>query len=73
MIFFNGLSSSQLVVRVFNIRTGAETDAPLPITIEVDDVNDNAPTFKDPLQFTVAEKSDAGEERDVKNHIRLVR
>lgn len=49
-----------LVVRVFNIRTGAETDAPLPITIEVDDVNDNAPTFKDPLQFTVAEKSDAG-------------
>ncbi|TNN61086.1 Desmocollin-3 [Liparis tanakae] len=49
-----------LIVRVFNIQSGAETDAPLPITIEVDDVNDNAPTFKDPLQFTVAEKSAAG-------------
>uniref|UniRef100_A0A671YAZ7 Desmocollin 2 like n=1 Tax=Sparus aurata TaxID=8175 RepID=A0A671YAZ7_SPAAU len=38
-----------------------DTDEPLPITIEVDDINDNAPTFANPLQFTVPERSKAGE------------
>ncbi|XP_033993194.1 desmocollin 2 like isoform X2 [Trematomus bernacchii] len=50
----------KLTTRVFNKITNEETDLPLPIQIEVDDVNDNAPTFKDPLQFTVLELSPAG-------------
>ncbi|KAL3055228.1 hypothetical protein OYC64_018006 [Pagothenia borchgrevinki] len=50
----------KLTTRVFNKITNEETDLPLPIQIEVDDVNDNAPTFKDPLQFTVPELSPAG-------------
>uniref|UniRef100_A0A8C5GHA2 Cadherin domain-containing protein n=1 Tax=Gouania willdenowi TaxID=441366 RepID=A0A8C5GHA2_GOUWI len=37
-----------------------ETDLYLPITIVVDDVNDNPPQFSAPLQFTVAEKSPKG-------------
>ncbi|XP_068427691.1 desmocollin 2-like protein [Clinocottus analis] len=49
-----------LTVRVFDINTGQETDDPLPITIEVDDVNDNAPTFKDSLEYTVLEQSAKG-------------
>ncbi|KAM6990458.1 desmocollin 2-like protein [Tautogolabrus adspersus] len=49
-----------ITTRVFNKFTNVETDLPLDIQIIVDDVNDNAPTFKDPLQFTVPEKSKAG-------------
>ena len=56
------LSSKQLETRVIDKNTEKDTDVPLSITIEVDDINDNAPTFTNPLQFTVPEKSKAGEE-----------
>ncbi|XP_041660277.1 desmocollin 2 like [Cheilinus undulatus] len=49
-----------LTFRVFNKFTKVETDKPLDIDVIVDDVNDNAPEFKDPLMFTVPEKSKAG-------------
>lgn len=55
------LSSKQLKIKVTDRITGKDTDDPLPITIDVDDINDNAPTFTNPLQFTVPEKSKAGE------------
>ncbi|XP_031711132.1 desmocollin 2-like protein [Anarrhichthys ocellatus] len=49
-----------LTVRAFDKITNVETDKPLDIIIDVDDVNDNAPTFLDPMQFTVLEQSTAG-------------
>ncbi|XP_042353536.1 desmocollin 2 like isoform X2 [Plectropomus leopardus] len=49
-----------LTTRVFDKNTHQQTDKPLDITVEVDDENDNAPTFKGPLEFTVAEQSLAG-------------
>ncbi|XP_028327869.1 desmocollin 2-like protein [Gouania willdenowi] len=52
--------SFTLEVRVRDIVTHEETDLYLPITIVVDDVNDNPPQFSAPLQFTVAEKSPKG-------------
>lgn len=38
----------------------------LPITVNVDDENDNAPTFSSPLKFSVPEKCKAGEEEEGK-------
>ncbi|XP_044076580.1 desmocollin 2 like [Siniperca chuatsi] len=52
--------SFTLLCKVFDQKTNQETDSPLPINIIVDDVNDNAPTFKDQMQYTVLEKSNAG-------------
>ncbi|KAK9539279.1 hypothetical protein VZT92_004395 [Zoarces viviparus] len=49
-----------LTVRAFDEITNVEIDKALVITINVDDVNDNAPTFRDPMQFTVLEQSAAG-------------
>ncbi|XP_010774155.1 desmocollin 2-like protein [Notothenia coriiceps] len=49
-----------LMIRVFNRITNVETDLPLDLQVIVDDVNDNAPTFIDPLQFTVLEHSPPG-------------
>ncbi|XP_061878671.1 desmocollin 2-like protein [Entelurus aequoreus] len=49
-----------LTARVFDKGSGAETDLPLPITVYVDDVNDNAPQFQGTMQFTVLEQSIAG-------------
>uniref|UniRef100_A0A4W5KQ56 Cadherin domain-containing protein n=1 Tax=Hucho hucho TaxID=62062 RepID=A0A4W5KQ56_9TELE len=46
--------------RVFDRYTNQETDLPLPITVNVEDVNDNAPTFTGQLQFTVLEQSNVG-------------
>ncbi|XP_028832658.1 desmocollin-2-like [Denticeps clupeoides] len=43
--------------RVFDRRTKVETDEPLPITVDVDDVNDNAPTFVGPMTFHVLEQN----------------
>uniref|UniRef100_A0A3Q0SDK9 Desmocollin 2 like n=1 Tax=Amphilophus citrinellus TaxID=61819 RepID=A0A3Q0SDK9_AMPCI len=48
------------VVRVFDRVTKKETDEYLPIKVLVDDVNDNAPQFVGPLQFTIPEQSSAG-------------
>lgn len=54
----------QLTTRVFNRITNVETDLALDLEVLVDDVNDNAPTFKGPLQFTVLEHSPPGEEHE---------
>ncbi|XP_054623901.1 desmocollin 2-like protein [Dunckerocampus dactyliophorus] len=48
-----------LTARVFDRTTHMQTDLPLPITIHVDDVNDNAPQFQGSMQFTVLEQSKA--------------
>uniref|UniRef100_A0A6Q2ZC29 Cadherin domain-containing protein n=1 Tax=Esox lucius TaxID=8010 RepID=A0A6Q2ZC29_ESOLU len=40
---------------VFDRRSGIETDLPLDITVLVEDINDNAPTFSGPLNFSVFE------------------
>ncbi|KAM3876229.1 desmocollin 2-like protein [Diretmus argenteus] len=48
--------------QVFDKKTGKETDRPLDITVLVQDINDNAPTFSGPLQFHVAEQSSTGTE-----------
>ncbi|XP_011617136.2 desmocollin-2-like [Takifugu rubripes] len=52
--------SFTLTVRVFERGTNKELDDPLPYSIVIDDMNDNAPTFTGPLQVTVLEKSKAG-------------
>ncbi|XP_034743933.1 desmocollin 2 like isoform X1 [Etheostoma cragini] len=49
-----------LTTKVFDKFTHEQTDLPLDIKVIVDDVNDNAPTFVDQLQFTVPEQSSAG-------------
>lgn len=36
----------------------------MDIRIDVDDVNDNAPTFTGPQQYTVLEQSVVGEQRE---------
>ncbi|XP_032387676.1 desmocollin 2-like protein [Etheostoma spectabile] len=53
-------SSFTLTTKVFDKFTNEQTDLPLDIRVVVDDVNDNAPTFVDQLQFTVPEQSNAG-------------
>ncbi|XP_076601403.1 desmocollin 2-like protein [Chaetodon auriga] len=50
----------QLTTRVFDIHTKLPTDDPLPFKVIIDDVNDNAPTFTGPLQFSVPEHSNPG-------------
>ncbi|XP_046884094.1 desmocollin-3-like [Hypomesus transpacificus] len=45
---------------VFDRVTNVQTDLPLPITVNVDDVNDNEPTFSGALQFSVPEQSKPG-------------
>ncbi|XP_062338484.1 desmocollin 2-like protein [Osmerus eperlanus] len=45
---------------VFDRLTNVQTDLPLPITVNVDDVNDNKPTFTGSLQFSVLEQSKPG-------------
>ncbi|XP_068604477.1 desmocollin 2-like protein [Brachionichthys hirsutus] len=52
--------SFTLITNVYDKRTNAKTDDSLPIVVIVDDVNDNAPTFKGSLQITTFEQSDAG-------------
>ncbi|XP_036375279.1 desmocollin-2-like [Megalops cyprinoides] len=46
--------------RVIDRRTSKDTDLPLDITVDVDDVNDNAPTFSGPLEFYVLEQCSPG-------------
>ncbi|XP_035267848.1 desmocollin-1-like isoform X3 [Anguilla anguilla] len=50
------------IARVFDKRTQLETDLPLPITVNVNDVNDNAPQFVGSLVVSVLEHSSAGTE-----------
>ncbi|XP_030630689.1 desmocollin-2-like [Chanos chanos] len=45
--------------RVFDIRTNVETDLPLPIIVNVKDVNDNKPTFVGGLRYSVPEQCKA--------------
>lgn len=54
-----------MVVQVFDVYTHQQTDDPLPIIVEVDDLNDNAPTVTGLVQFTVAEKCNIGEKQDI--------
>ncbi|XP_007257069.3 desmocollin 2 like [Astyanax mexicanus] len=44
----------------FDRYSNKETDLPLKITVNVNDVNDNAPQFSSPLFFIVPEQSDPG-------------
>ncbi|KAG5841886.1 hypothetical protein ANANG_G00171780 [Anguilla anguilla] len=48
--------------RAINQQTNVDTDEPLIVTVNVQDVNDNAPQFSGPLQFAVPEKSPGGTE-----------
>ncbi|XP_064202385.1 desmocollin 2-like protein [Anguilla rostrata] len=48
--------------RAINQQTHVDTDEPLIVTVNVQDVNDNAPQFSGPLQFAVPEKSPGGTE-----------
>ncbi|KAJ8376833.1 hypothetical protein SKAU_G00074130 [Synaphobranchus kaupii] len=52
------------IAKVYDRITGLETDLPLPITVNVYDVNDNPPVFPSSLLsvFTVVEHSSAGTE-----------
>lgn len=55
----------QITAKVYDRQTHQQTDDPLPVTIYIDDENDNAPTFTDPLQFTVLEQAKKGEQCDI--------
>lgn len=57
--------SPQLTANVYDRLTNNPTDRTLAIIIIIDDVNDNAPTFKDRLEFTVLEQSKAGEQHKI--------
>ncbi|XP_056132254.1 desmocollin 2-like protein [Lampris incognitus] len=46
--------------QVFDKKTGRETDRPLDVTVLVNDINDNAPTFSGSLQYRVQEQCGAG-------------
>ncbi|XP_018613055.2 desmocollin-3-like [Scleropages formosus] len=54
------ISQFKLLVKVFDKDTEEETDLPLTVTVNVKDVNDNAPEFSGPLQFSVLEQSRPG-------------
>ncbi|XP_005462190.1 desmocollin-3-like [Oreochromis niloticus] len=49
-----------IVLCIFDKHTNVELEEKFPLTVPVDDVNDNAPEFVGPLQFTVAEHCSAG-------------
>ncbi|XP_026016952.1 desmocollin-2-like isoform X1 [Astatotilapia calliptera] len=48
------------VVRAFDKHTNVELEEKFPLSVFVDDVNDNAPEFVGPLHFTVPEHCSAG-------------
>ncbi|MFT7809618.1 desmocollin-2 [Arapaima gigas] len=53
-------SNITFVARVLNVNTHRETDKPLPVTVIVEDENDNAPEFTGPMQFSVRENCKVG-------------
>ncbi|KAL4646427.1 desmocollin-3-like, partial [Arapaima gigas] len=53
-------SHFELLVKVFDRVTHEETDQSLTVTVDVEDVNDNLPTFSGPLLFSVEEHSRPG-------------
>ncbi|XP_065326101.1 desmocollin 2-like protein [Pelmatolapia mariae] len=53
-------SEYNIWVRTFDMLTNVEIDEKFPLTVIVDDVNDNAPEFVGPLHFTVPEHCSAG-------------
>lgn len=54
---------------MFDKRTHTETDAYLPITVNVGDKNDNVPEFVGMRVFTLQERSKAGKEKNELNCI----
>lgn len=46
----------QFTAYAYNTLTNKETDDPLPITVIIEDENDNAPQFSGPMDYTVAEQ-----------------
>ncbi|XP_048868200.1 desmocollin-3-like [Brienomyrus brachyistius] len=50
----------KFLVRVFEESTHRETDRPLTVTVNVDDVNDNRPMFAGSLLFSTQEQCDTG-------------
>lgn len=51
---------SQFIAHAYNRFTNRETDDPLPLTVIIEDVNDNAPQFSGPLNFAVQEHCPMG-------------
>ncbi|KAK1795897.1 hypothetical protein P4O66_009010, partial [Electrophorus voltai] len=50
----------EFMAHVYDKLTKTESDDPLPIIVNVLDLNDNAPEFSDPLLFVVTEQSKQG-------------
>ncbi|XP_061095893.1 desmocollin 2-like protein [Conger conger] len=48
------------IARVYDRRTKEETDRPLPITVNVQDINDNPPVLSGSLSISMPERSSAG-------------
>ncbi|TRY91442.1 hypothetical protein DNTS_028219 [Danionella cerebrum] len=55
------------IARVYDSKSGTETDQFLPIIVNVEDKNDNAPEFKGILSFSVAERCRVGTEIGIVN------
>lgn len=47
---------SQFTAYAYNTHSDQQTDDPLPITVLVEDENDNAPEFAGPMLYAVQEK-----------------
>lgn len=50
----------QFTARAYNKYTNQQTDYPLPVTVIIQDVNDNAPQFSGSLNYAVKEQCPMG-------------
>lgn len=50
----------QFTAYAYNTYTKQETDAPLPVTVLIEDENDNPPQFSGPMDFAVQEQCPMG-------------